>query len=313
MRVSSSSFTDSFLYQSNLLQGQQNALQNQASTGLKVSLPEDNPAAMAQVLGLQTDASANSQYQSNITQLQNSATTAYNAMNGLQTLIAKANEIATSASSGTTSSQQFASDATVVSGLLKQAIQIGNSKDSSGNYIFVGTKLSSPPFVATTDANGNVTAVTYQGNTNVSQVEIAPNVTVSAQTLGANTSGTGPRGLITDSRYGADLFNHLISLQNNLTAGNSSAIIATDSPQLAKDESNIAYQVGSNGVFQSTLTNTSNVATQESTNLTAQISNTTSADLATTIVRLQQTQTAYQAALESGKMVMGLSLLNYLP
>jgi len=313
MRVASSSFTNGFLYQSNLLQGQQNTLQTQASTGLKVSLPEDNPAAMAQVLGLQTDASANSQYQNNITQLQDAATTSYSAINGLQTLVAKANEIATTASNGTTSATQMASDATIVSGLIKQAIQIGNSKDSSGNYIFGGTNTGSAPFVATTDANGNVTGVTYQGNTSVAQVEIAPNTTVSAQTLGANTTGSGPRGLITDSRYGADLFNHLISLQNNLTAGNSSTISSTNAAQLAKDEDNIAYQAGSNGVLQSTLTNTSNTAAETGTHLTAQISNTTSADLATTIVRLQQTQTAYQAALESGKMVMGLSLLNYLP
>lgn len=313
MRVASSSFTEGFLYQTNLLQSQQNALQSQAATGLKVSLPEDNPAAMAQVLGLQTDASANSQYQSNITQLQNAATTSYSAINGLQTLISKANEIATTASNGTTSSTQLASDATIVSGLIQQAVQIGNSKDSSGNYIFGGTNAGSPPFVATTDANGNITGVTYQGNTNVAQVEIAPNTTVSAQTLGANTTGSGPRGLITDSRYGADLFNHLISLHTNLVAGNSSAISSTNAAQLASDEKNIAYQAGSNGVLQSTLTNTSNTAAEQGTQLTAQISTTTNADLATTIVQLQQTQTAYQAALESGKMVMGLSLLNYLP
>jgi flagellin-like hook-associated protein FlgL len=42
------------------------------------------------------------------------------------------------------------------------------------------------------------------------------------------------------------------------------------------------------------------------------MSNDTSADLATTLTQLSQTQTAYQAALESGTMVMQTSLLNYL-
>ena len=34
-----------------------------------------------------------------------------------------------------------------------------------------------------------------------------------------------PRGLITDSRFGADFFNHLISLQDHLLAGDSAAIL----------------------------------------------------------------------------------------
>ena len=42
------------------------------------------------------------------------------------------------------------------------------------------------------------------------------------------------------------------------------------------------------------------------------MSNLTSANLATTLTELQQTQTAYQAALESGVQVMQLSLLNYI-
>ncbi len=67
MRVSTTSFTSSFLNQITQLESQQSKLQNEATTGLKVSLPEDNPAVMNQVLNLQTEASANTQYQSNIT------------------------------------------------------------------------------------------------------------------------------------------------------------------------------------------------------------------------------------------------------
>lgn len=312
MRVATSSFPDSFLYQTNRLQNQQNTLQSEATTGLKLTMPEDDPAAMSQALQLQSDSSANTQYQSNITQLQDAATTSYDAMNGLQTLISKANEIASSVD-GTTSATEMSSYASEIGGIIQQAVQLANTKDSQGNYIYGGTKMSSPPFAATTDATGNITAVNYQGNSSVAQSEISPGVTVTAQTLGANSSGSGPRGLITDSRYGADLFNHLISLQSDLNSGNAQAVTSVDAPQISKDVDNIAYQVGSNGVMQSTLSNTSSVATQQSANLTTQMSNTTSADLATTLTRLQQTQTSFQAALQSGVLVMQLSLLQFLP
>jgi flagellar hook-associated protein 3 FlgL len=311
MRVSSSSFGNSFIYETDQLQNQQNTLQGEVTTGLQFTQPEEDPASMSQALELQADSSANTQYQSNITQLQESAATSYNALNGLQTLISQANTIAEGVD-GTTSAQTLASDASEIGGIINQALQFANTQDSNGNYIFGGTNESTPPFAAATDANGNVTGVRYQGNTSVAQAEIAPGVTVSAQTLGANTTGTGPRGLITDSRYGADLFNHLISLQNDLSSGNAGAVTSTDLPNLSKDEDNIAYQIGSNGVVQSTLTNTSSEATTQGTSLTEQMSNLTSANLATTLTQLQQTQTSYQAALESGVQVMQLSLLDYL-
>jgi flagellar hook-associated protein 3 FlgL len=311
MRISSTLFPDNFIYNTNALEQQQNSLQSEASSGLQMTLPENDPAAMSQALDLQTDTSANTQYESNISQLQDAATTSYNALNGLQTLISQANSIAASAN-GTTSPVQLATNATEIGGIIQQALQLANTQDSQGNYVFGGTNVTTPPFAATTDANGNVTGVTYQGNTSVAQSEIAPGVTVSTQTLGANTTGSGPRGLITDSRYGADLFNHLISLQNDLSSGNVNAISSTDAPALTKDEDNIAYQSGSNGVVQSNLSNASTLANQQGTQLTTQMSNLTSANLATTLTRLQQTQTSYQAALQSGVQVMQLSLVDFM-
>jgi hypothetical protein len=98
------------------------------------------------------------------------------------------------------------------------------------------------------DASGNVAGVTYQGNESVPVAEIAAGAPVSVQVPGANTSGSGPTGLITNSRNGADFFNHLIALQNHLLAGNTTAISSQDTPALAKDEDNITSQIANNGL-----------------------------------------------------------------
>ena len=312
MRISDSTFTDNFLSQIQQLQQQQNTLQGESSSGLSVTLPEDNPPVMAQVLNLQTDSAANAAYQSNITQLQDTATTSATAMNSLQTLVSQVNEIATEASNGTNSSSQLSDYATQVEALIQQAVQLGNTQDADGNYIFSGTATNTRPFVATTDADGNITSVAYKGNSDVAGSEIAPNTTVSAQVPGANTSGSGAEGLFTDSRTGADLFSHMIALQQDLTSGNTSAISSTDAPALNKDEDNIVGQISANGVMQSALTAAGNIATARSTNLTTQISGDTSADLAQTLTELSQTQTAYEAALESGTKVLQISLVDFL-
>jgi flagellar hook-associated protein 3 FlgL len=311
MQVTTTSFSNNFLYQIGKLEGQQSTLQNETTTGLKITQPENNPAVMNQVLNLQSEASANTQYQSNITQLTNSATTASDALNSLQTLVEKAGEIATEAT-GITSSTQLSTYATQVGQLIQEAVQLANTKDAQGNYIFGGTSTGAAPFSATTNASGNVTAVSYSGNTSVAKSEIAPGLTVTAQSPGENSTGSGPGGVFADSRTGADIFSHLISLQQDLTSGNTTALSSTDSPNLTKDEDNVVTQISGNAVLQSALEAAGNVASQKSTTLDTQMSNDTNADLAQTLTQLDQTQTAYQAALESGTMVMGVSLVQFL-
>jgi flagellar hook-associated protein 3 FlgL len=311
MRISSSLLANDLLSQMNLLQGRQIQLQSQATTGLKIALPQDDPAAMAQTLDLQTQAAANTQYQANITQLQSAATTAATAMNSLQTLTEQAGEIATEAN-GVNSSSQLATYATQVGSLIQEALQAANTRDAQGNYIFGGTMTHQPPFSAATDAGGNVTAVTYQGNTDLSESQIGASQTASAQVPGANTTGSGPAGLLADSRSGADLFRDLISLQQNLLSGNTAAIASTDSPNLTKDEDHLVSGIAANGVLQSTLESAGAAATQLGTSITTQTSNLTSADLATTLTQLNQTQTALQAAMQSGVMIMNLSILDFI-
>ena len=319
MRVSTNSFTNNFLYEIGNLESQQTALQSEVGTGLKLTEPEDDPSAMNQVLNLQTEASSTAQYQSNIAQIQTTATTASDALNSLQTLVEQAGEIATEAGNSDTSSTQLSTYAATVGNLISEAMGIANTQDSNNNYIFAGTNTGTAPFTATTDSNGNVTSVTYNGNTSVASSEIASGLTVSAQSPGENNSGSGPGGVFADSRAGADVFAHLIALQQDLTTaaanGNTSAdttAITADHTNLTKDEDNVVTQISTNAVLQSTLETASNVAQQQATTFTSQLSNDTNADLATTLTQLQQTQTAYQASLQSGAMVMQLSLMTFL-
>ncbi|HZM03916.1 MAG TPA: flagellar hook-associated protein FlgL [Candidatus Saccharimonadales bacterium] len=312
MRISNTAFSDNFLYTVNNLQQQENTLQSEASSGQKISRPEDNPSVMAQVLNDQASQASAAHYSSNITQLQSEATTSATAMNSLQTLSSRVNEIATLASNGTNSSAQLSTYANEMTSLIQQAAQIGNTQDGEGNYIFSGTASNKEPFATATDASGAVTSVSYQGNSNTAQSEIASNVKVAALVPGANTSGSGALGLFADSRTGVDLFAHMISLQQDLASGNAAAISTTDAAAVANDADHIVAQISANGVMQSALTTAGNIATSQTANLTTQISGDTNADLAQTLTQLDQTQTAYEAALESGTKIMGLSLLNYI-
>jgi flagellar hook-associated protein 3 FlgL len=302
MRIAGTSYTDSMVSHLNLLSAQEYQLQNEASTDQSISAPEDDPAGMAAALNLQAQNSAVTQYAQNITTLQTRTTTAGSALTSLQTLTDRASEIATSAD-GATSPAALQADATEVTQLIQQAAQLMNSKNGS-QYVFGGTDSSQAPFTVSTDANGNVTAVTYSGNTDVTQSQIAANATMSVDVPGENTSGSGARGVVSDSRYGADLFNHLIALQNDLQSGNTSAITSTDAANLSKDDDNIIWQVANNGAAQSRLTAAASFASTQQSGLQTSLTNVAGADLAQTLTQLTQAQNAYQVALQTSSQIL---------
>lgn len=312
MRIAGTSYTDSMINRLNNLTSQQYLLQSQISTGQRIQKPEDDPAGMARALSLQADTSAQTQYAQNISTLQTGANTAYNAMQQIKTISDRAGEIATLAD-GTKTPTELQAYATEVNQLIQQAVQLANTKNGD-SYVFSGTKSNTPPFTTTTDANGNVTAVSYQGNTNVTQTEIAQGTTLSVGTPGENTAGAGPRGLLADSRYGADFFNHLISLQKDLASGNTSNIAKVDQPALLKDEDNLIYQIGNNGVVQSRLDSAATNASNLQSSLQQSFTKVVGVDMTKAITDLSQAQSTYQAALSSSSVLLKLqqSVMTYL-
>ena len=310
MRVAFNSYSDSLVNQLGNLASKQLKLQNQAATGQRIQQLQDDPVAARRVLDLQSDNSQVTQYRQNIALLQERATSSYDSMQSLKKVSDRAGEIATLAD-GLKSPENLKTYASEISQLIQQAAQVMNGQ-YQGDYLFGGTQSDKPPFAVATDANGSVTSVTYQGNESVPSSEISTGSTLSVQVPGANTSGSGPNGLITDSRTGADFFNHLIALQNHLLAGDTNSIASTDRDALRKDQDNILFNMSANGLAQSQLNATDSNLTVQAQSIRDAVSQNADADLATTLTQLSAAQTAYQAALQSGASLFNQSLLNYL-
>lgn len=310
MRVTGNSYTENLVRQLNTLTARQYRLQNQAATGQRIDSPEDDPAAMQRAMALRAENRGTAQFSSNIATLKERATASYNALRALQKISDRVSELATLAD-GTRSPEELKVYAREVTQLTQQAAQLMNSKHGD-QYLFGGTASGAAPFTVTTDADGNVTAVTYGGNTSVAAADIAAGVALAVDVPGENNTGTGPRGLVSDSRSGADFFAHLISLQNHLLAGDTAAIGTTDRPALQRDEDNFIYHLGGNGAIQTRLETAGTLTSNRSLSLTQMISREVDADLAQTIVELNQAQTAYSAALQSGAGILRMSLMDYL-
>jgi flagellar hook-associated protein 3 FlgL len=231
-------------------------------------------------------------------------------MRNLQKVLDRAQEISTMVDD-LDSAADLQSYATEIDQLLKHAVQVSNAQHR-GEHLLGGTRTDAKPFSEVTDATGRVTAVRFDGNTNISESEIGEGNLVSSRVPGANTAGSGVRGLLADTRAGADFFGHLIALRDQLQAGDVAGIHSTTRDQLKVDEENLLFHVADNGALQARLDASLSTAKDEKLSLETEISNRTDADLPETIVRLNQEQTTYQAALQSAGALLDLGLLPFL-
>jgi flagellar hook-associated protein 3 FlgL len=310
MRVTSGSYADRLISNLGSITSRQARYQAQISTGQRVALPEDDPAAVRRTLDLEGERGRVGQYGRNITRLKETAVATNTAMRSLSKIATRAGELAVKANS-IRSTDDLKAYAAEVTQLIQQAVSSANS-NLRGDAVLAGTRNGQPAYTLTLGTDGRVQSVTYNGNQDTPSLDIAEGQELSASVVGSNPNGTGPAGLIEDPRSGADLFNHLIQLQDQLLAGQGAQVTTTTAVALQADTDNLLRHIAANGVVQGRLEAASATVNDRLQALEGQISGETDADLAKALVRLNETQVSYQAALQTGGKILTLSLMDYI-
>jgi len=310
MRVTSGSYADRLISNLGSITSRQARYQAQISTGQRVALPEDDPGAVRRTLDLEGERGRVGQYGRNITRLKETAVATNTAMRSLSKIATRAGELAVKANS-IRSTDDLKAYAAEVTQLIQQAVSSANS-NLRGDAVLAGTRNGQPAYTLTLGTDGRVQSVTYNGNQDTPSLDIAEGQELSASVVGSNPNGTGPAGLIEDPRSGADLFNHLIQLQDQLLAGQGAQVTTTTAVALQADTDNLLRHIAANGVVQGRLEAASATVNDRLQALEGQISGETDADLAKALVRLNETQVSYQAALQTGGKILTLSLMDYI-
>jgi flagellar hook-associated protein 3 FlgL len=297
MRVSSNTVSDSIVRQIQQLSDQQAKLQNQVGSGLRISQPEDDPAAVGRVLNLQSERRQLVQFGNNASRALELAQASASGIQGIKKISDRAGELAT-LGSGAVGASAMAGYGTEAGQLLEQALQVANTR-FNGDYLYGGSKLDAPPFVATRDTNGVITSIAYNGDAVQPSIPISESSSITPTTDGATNQGI------------ADFLTNLIALRDALNGGSVTGVTTSQS-SLATSEDVLISTIADNGGVQTRIEASQSQQTDRTTSLDSLISGETDADLPSTIVKLSQTQTAYQAALQSAANIMRLSLLDYL-
>lgn len=118
----------------------------QMSTGKRVNRASDDPVAASQAVVLSQAQAQNSQYATARTFATQRVSIEESTLSQVTTAIQSAQEKIVYAGNGTLSDDDRASLATDLQGIRDQLMNLANSQDGNGRYIFAGYKTDTPPF-----------------------------------------------------------------------------------------------------------------------------------------------------------------------
>lgn len=296
MRVNPNYSADMVNLMDQAQQTEDNAAQ-ELSTGRRVSLPSDDPAAEAAMIGENSRSAAVDQYTANSDSLTSVLNTANSTLTSVNSLLQRAVTLGVEGANGSMNQSDLNSIAEEVSNIQSQMLSLANTS-YAGHYLFAGTASGSPPYVADT---ANPSQIDYVGNNQQNKVQIGTGLSVSANLPGSSIF----------SQSGANVFDALQSLVTALQGGNSTAI-ATAQTGVSSALSAVSTAQVFYGSTVDELTTNETFLSQEKLNITTYENTLVSADTATAATDVTQDENVLNATVEAAAKMNQSCLLNYI-
>ncbi len=273
-----------------------NTALQQVSTGLRVSVPSDDPTAAAEMVQNTIESGELDQYKQNVSSVLSTVQSASSALNSVVNALTQAVAIGTEGGNGTNNTSNFQSLAEQVQGILSEVVNTANTS-IGGQYLFGGTSTATP----FTEDSSSSTGYTYNGNDDTNSVEIGEGVNIQVNLPGSQVF-TG---------LGGNVLGALSSLVSALQSGNTSQIQSAT----ASITSAVNY-VAQQQVFytnaETELNSQETSLQQDTVTLSTQANNLVGVDEAVAATNLSQAETDNSAAMAAAARVLPNSLLNYL-
>lgn len=270
-------------------------LQEKLSTGRRVNRASDDPSAAVLALGYRSDIALNAQHQRATADALARMNASEAALGNATDTMQRARELALQAGSPSVSATEMANIAQEVDQLLNHLVQTGNT-NYAGTYLFGGQQTQAAPFTTTT-VSGEITTVSYAGDSGGLTREIGVGNTIDINIPGSTAFGNA--------------FNSLITLREALQAGDAPAAMATVTT-IDADIENLLNARARLGARVNSVEAADNVLTSANTDLQKQKADNEEIDLVDIVVRLNSQQNVYQASLASAAKVIQPSLITFL-
>jgi flagellar hook-associated protein 3 FlgL len=284
-------------------------LQEQASSGKRINLPEDDPLdAVAALHARAQDVRLDSEL-TNIRTARTSLDVGVSTLDAANKVFIKARELAIEASHSANDQNALNAIATEVEALQKQLFEIANTQHN-GQYLFAGDATDTVPFVR--DASGNVT---YQGGSARAEVPVSPSQTVATFYVGSDVFRPVPTGSTTPTY---DAFAALAGLHDDLrnTAGRSSAdqakAISDRLGSLDAARNGVLEAMGEMSANLQNLEGLENHAGDVQLETKKLVGDLEGADMADVVIKLQSQENLFRLTLATSARMFDQNLLDFL-
>ncbi len=297
--------SDLFLADLSRVQANNEKVQRQISSGLRINDPSDAPDQIAGLLQIQSDISRNSQVQQNLGRVKAEVDTAEQSVSSAVQLADNALVLASQGANTATTASTRLNLAQQVQALQQQLVQLAQTK-VDGRYVFSGDADQTPPYqYNAASPNGVDRLVTASATRQVqdSNGNSFP-VAQTAQTLFDHRDAK-------DGYAPDNLFAALNALMVTLSANDEAGIgLSMASLRTAADYVN--SQQTFYGVTQNRVSAAVDASGQRDVSLRAQLSKERDTDLTSAALTITDGRTQEQAALASRAKMQKTSLFDYL-
>jgi len=293
MRITHNMLADTTLRNLNANMERLDRLQDELTSGRRISRPSDDPVGVVSAMGFRSVLAEIEQYERNVDAAQSWLEASDSSLNSVTSILQRVRELAVQGASDTTAISDKQAIAAEVARLTDQVVSAANST-YAGQYLFAGYKVNVAPFTPVGDPP---TSIAYAGDSG----EIERKIDRSSAII-VNTPG--------DAVFN-QVFSTLIALRDDLNSGNSSAVSARIG-DIDQAMQLVLSARGSIGAKVNRLSTQKNSLEDMKTNVTGLLSRIQDVDMVEAATEFATQQNIYKAALAAGAKAIQPSLLDFL-
>jgi len=280
--------------------------QAQIATGKQILNPSDAPDQAAMMARIKATIARQDNYSKALDTVQARLDMESTTLTSASDVLVRIKELAVQANNGTQGTVSRTAIATEMKGLRDQLLSLSNSRDTTGNYIFAGSKVSTPAFKA--DATG---AVSYQGD------QTRMNIAVGDQRqLPLNRPGTNAfvRVVRTDSDGVSSGTGFFQSVDDLITAvkGNDKTNMQRGLTEMDALHTGVVLAQADSGTSMKVVEQQGIMLDDTKITLKTALSKVEDLDMATAITQMQKQMVSLEAAQASFAKISQLSIFKYI-
>ena len=280
--------------------------QAQIATGKQILNPSDAPDQAAMMARIKATIARQDNYSKALDTVQARLDLESTTLSSASDVLVRIKELAVQVNNGSQGTVSRAAIATEMQGLREQLLSLANSRDTTGNYIFAGSKVSTPAFQA--DATG---AVSYQGD------QTRMNIAVGDQRqLPLNRPGTNAfvRVVRTDTDGVSSGTGFFQAVDDLITAvkNNDKSVMQRGLTEMDALHTGVVLAQADSGTSMKVVEQQGIILDDTKITLRTALSKVEDLDMATAITQMQKQMVSLEAAQASFAKISQLSLFKYI-